>query len=427
MGDPVPLFQNIASSDFLEFSFGARSYSAQLANSVAKTGEVSAVQVDVRTLRSEREDGSSYSAQVVFITHDFRFMGGSLGCAEGEKIVLGFEHGQANGLPVVLLCQSGGARMQEGTLSLMQMAKVSVAVRKHSDMALPFLTLLVDPTYGGVSASYAMQADVRIGVKGARVGFAGPAVILNTMYEMDQAAFDKECPDNFQTAEYLLENGQIDLVVEPEAQKGAFGAQLEAAVCGCLQVLSAGGSRTAATAAAAAVSAPAAAAAATATTCAMDHNLARSIDRTQPRDIIAALSSHYVALLGDGKQAADSCMCGGLALLPGAAADGGAERVVVIFNTKGHTPAEMAAANYGMAAPSGYRTALRLMKLAERFSLPVVTFVDTCGAWPSFPAEQAGQSEAIATNLTAMAGLTVPIVTVVTGEGGSGGALGIGE
>ena len=146
---PTPLFQSVASADFLGFSFGARSYSDQLAASIAKTGEVCAVQVDVRTLSTDGEGegkGGGYSTEVVFIAHDFRFMGGSLGCAEGEKIVLGFEHAQAHGLPVVLLCQSGGARMQEGTLSLMQMAKVSVAVRRQAEMALPFLTLLVDPT-----------------------------------------------------------------------------------------------------------------------------------------------------------------------------------------------------------------------------------------------------------------------------------------
>ncbi len=119
---------------------------------------------------------------------------------------------------------------------------------------------------------------------------------------------------------------------------------------------------------------------------------------------------------------ADGCIRGGLACLK----SDPSVRCVVIASFKGHTPGDMQAANYGMSSPAGYRKALRLMRIAERFGLPVITLVDTCGALPSFSAERDGQSEAIATNLTTMAGLRVPIVTIVAGEGGSGGALGIG-
>ena len=115
---------------------------------------------------------------------------------------------------------------------------------------------------------------------------------------------------------------------------------------------------------------------------------------------------------------ADGCIRGGLACLK----SDPSVRCVVIASFKGHTPGDMQAANYGMSSPAGYRKALRLMRLAERFGLPVITLVDTCGALPSFSAERDGQSEAIATNLTTMAGLRVPIVTIVAGEGGSGGA-----
>ena len=413
MTSPAPktLFEGVSSSDFLSFAFGGRSYSDQLQAAVAKTGELCAVKVDERVIAA---DGHSH--RIVFIQHDFRFMGGSLGCAEGEKIVRGFEHAQANRLPVVLLCQSGGARMQEGTLSLMQLAKVSVAVRAQAAAGLPFISLLIDPTYGGVSASYAMQADVRIGVKGARIGFAGPAVILNTMYEMDQGAYDEACPDKFQSAEFLAKHGQIDMVVDAVDAQGKDGAglggALESAVCSVLRVLAQQAGDGAAAEAAAAVTEAVADAEDTSD---RDHSRARAIDRYQPLDVVGQLFSHFIELAGDGKQALDKCMGGGLALLPDPDAPGGARRVVVIFTKKGHTPGEMLAANYGMPAPSGYRTALRLMRMADRFGLPVVTFVDTCGAWPSFPAEQDGQSEAIATNLTEMAGVRVPIVTVVTG------------
>ena len=124
--------------------------------------------------------------------------------------------------------------------------------------------------------------------------------------------------------------------------------------------------------------------------------------------------------MGDGKVGRDSCIRGGIASFDGLV------NCVVIGTFKGHTPATMQESNYGMASPHGYRTALRLMDLAERFGLPVFTLVDTVGAWPTFESEACGQSEAIATNLTKMASLRVPIITLVVGEGGSGGALGIG-
>ena len=127
--------------------------------------------------------------------HDFKFFGGSLGCAEGEKLTRGFEYAKQHGLPVVVKCASGGARMHEGTLSLMQMAKISCAVSALGSAGLPFITLLVDPCYGGVSASYAMQADVRIGAEKGRLGFSGPQVILNTQFGMHQAGGCKNyCP-----------------------------------------------------------------------------------------------------------------------------------------------------------------------------------------------------------------------------------------
>ncbi len=160
--------------------------------------------------------------EVVWVAHNFGFLGGSLGCAEGEKLARAFEYALKNKLPVCVQCRSGGARMQEGTSSLMQMAKVSVAVQALQSAGLPFISVLCDPTYGGVSASYAMQADVRIAVceeldtnqnSEARIGFAGPAVILNTMCEANQAVFDQQCPSDFQYASFVLKNGQVDLVL----------------------------------------------------------------------------------------------------------------------------------------------------------------------------------------------------------------------
>ena len=417
MSTNTVLFEEVASKDFLGFQFGARGYSHQLTSAIAKTGKVCAVECSVRDVASSSGDGRT--VQVVWLTHNFKFLGGSLGCAEGEVLARGFEHAREHNLAVVIECRSGGARMQEGTLSLMQLAKVSVCVEAHRRAGLPFISALTDPTYGGVPASYAMQSDVRIGVSGARIGFAGPAVILNTMYEMDQSKFDDECPSDFQSAEYLQAHGQLDMVVESDDK-------LESAVADVVLILQ--GKKAATTAASKSVvveeqkSSSSSSSSSSSGTASMDYTSSRSMARPQCQDMIDSIFTEFVELKGDGRVGGDGCIRGGLGSFGG---EGDSTRCVVIASFKGHTPGDMQAANYGMSSPAGYRKALRLMRLAERFELPVVTLVDTCGALPSFDAERDGQSEAIATNLTTMASLKVPIITVIAGEGGSGGALGI--
>ena len=305
--------------------------------------------------------------------------------------------------------------MQEGALSLMQMAKVASALEAVRRKRIPVLSLLLDPTYGGVSASYAMEADIRIATSDARIGFAGPEVILNTMCDRDQAAFDKQCPPDFQSASHLYQHGQLDVVVESEPKESMM-TRVEDVVSKILYIL-------------------------TSPECAeiglspideqvlkvtdeekaipFNYTRARDINRPQVQDIINELFTSFVELSGDGRVGRDCCIRGGLALFEGKAC-------IVLGTYKGHTPQTMQEANYGMASPHGYRTALRLMRMAEHFKIPVITLVDTVGAWPTFECENDGQSEAIATNLTAMSSLTVPIVPIFLGEGGSGGALGIG-
>jgi len=393
----------VASKDFLEFKFGERGYSDQLATAVQKTGNVAGVTCDVRKL------GGHY---VMWIAHDFGFLGGSLGCAEGERIARGFEHATKAGIAVVVVCVTGGARMQEGVLSLMQMAKVSVCVEDHRRAGLPFISVLKDPTYGGVSASYAMQADVKIGIARARIGFAGPDVILNTMFDANQKAYDEACPDQFQSSEFVQERGGLDIVLDTLDELNSCVTQILDVLCDQKAAKETSGGD--------AQKAPIANVPPSADELSMapDYTRSRAIDRPQAQDMMTSVFDGFVELKGDGKTASDPCVRGGLARL-------GPWRCVVLGTTKGHTPTEMQAANYGMPSPAGYRTALRLFHLAERFGLPVVTLVDTVGAWPSFAAEEAGQSEAIATNLCVMAALRTPIVTLVIGEGGSGGALGV--
>lgn len=402
-------------------------------DSIAKTDALAAVKVEIIKVPLPVSCvGSSHAVEqeVVWVAHNFGFLGGSLGCAEGEKITRAFELGLEQQLPVIVQCRSGGARMQEGTSSLMQMAKVAVAVQAHHNAGLPFISVLSDPTYGGVSASYAMQADVRIAVAleegdkvaEARIGFAGPAVILNTMCEANQAKFDAECPTDFQAASFVLKAGQVDMVlkVPKDAKAGQNAIEEKVAVIAHLLTKKANAQlnniqdivpkegpllgpqpedeKKAAER--------------------FNYTRSRVIDRPQTQDIIFNLFDSFVELSGDGKVGKDACLRGGVALFHGIP-------TIVIATFKGHTPTDMQNSNYGMPSPHGYRTALRLMKMAEKFGLPVVTLVDTVGAWPTFECEKDGQSEAIATNLTVMAGLRVPIITLMVGEGGSGGALGI--
>ena len=402
MAERSELFVEVCSQDFLKFNFGGRGYQDQLYDSIAKTSALAGVKVELI------EDNG---VKLVLVQHNFGFLGGSLGCAEGEKITRAFEYALEHKLPVCVQCKTGGARMQEGTSSLMQMAKVSVAVEALHRAGLPFIAVLNDPTYGGVSASYAMQADVKIASSDSRIGFAGPAVILNTMCEANQAKYDAQCPEDFQSASYLLNHGQVDLILEAEP-KATLQKRIEALVCNISHTLMTGKAMKTSSDESVAASEEEKAQP-------FNYTRSRLMDRPQTQDIINALFDGFVELSGDGRVGKDVCIRGGIAQFNG-------RSCVVLGTFKGHTPQAMQEANYGMASPHGYRTALRLMQLAERFRLPVVTLVDTVGAWPTFECERDGQSEAIATNLTAMAGLSVPIVTLMVGEGGSGGALGIG-
>ena len=150
---------------------------------------------------------------------DFRFIGGSLGSVVGEKITRLAELATKKGLPLVLVTASGGARMYEGIISLMQMAKTSGAIQRHSDAGLAFITLLTNPTYGGVTASYASLGDINLAEPGALIGFAGPRVIKDTT--------QMELPEGFQTAEFLLEKGLVDRVVNRENLRDELALCLE--------------------------------------------------------------------------------------------------------------------------------------------------------------------------------------------------------
>jgi len=173
-----------------------RRYTDRLRDAKSKTGLDDAVLNAV---------GRIEGLEVLVTVQDFAFMGGSLGMAAGEAIVKGFETAVERRLPLILFAASGGARMQEGILSLMQLPRTTVAVDRLKEAGLPYIVVLTHPTTGGVTASYAMLGDVHIAEPGALIGFAGPRVIEATIRE--------KLPEGFQRAEYLMEHGMVDMVV----------------------------------------------------------------------------------------------------------------------------------------------------------------------------------------------------------------------
>ncbi len=190
-----PIDSHLSSTDPLGFC-DRKLYRERLFEMKSKTGLSDAVQTGIASINS---------IKVACGIMDFRFMGGSMGSVVGEKLTRLVEKATDERLPLIILCASGGARMQEGMLSLMQMAKVSSALYRHSEASLPYFTILTSPTTGGVTASFAMLGDVIIAEPGAVIAFAGRRVIEQTIKE--------DLPDNFQTSEYLFEHGFIDLII----------------------------------------------------------------------------------------------------------------------------------------------------------------------------------------------------------------------
>lgn len=410
------------------------------------------------------------------------FMMGSMGHVVGEKLARTFERATEEKLPVVVFSASGGARMQEGLVSLMQMAKVSAAVQAHSDAGLLYISVLTDPTTGGVTASFATLGDVIIAEPGAIIGFAGRRVIQDTIKQA--------LPDDFQTAEFALEHGLLDAIVERDEMRDAI-AQL-------IRLHGDGKHSTSYVESSAAEEATAdakddgdeAASAdgkqpivlpeaiqnltgVEALPPSLDNiargladfgnmlgqafteqadkaslwwalrnkgvadapymkesqqgdvpsnrawssvQLARNVHRPTSRFYIDTMFDEFVELHGDRAYADDGAIIGGIGRI-------GDHVVTVIAEEKGADLKEKIARNFGCPQPEGYRKSMRLMREAEKFGRPIVCFVDTQGAFCGKEAEERGMGNAIAESLALMSSLSVPVISIVLGEGGSGGAL----
>lgn len=345
--------------------------------------------------------GSIDGMELVCAALEPNFLMGSMGTAVGEKITAAAETAADRRLPLVIFSASGGARMQEGIFSLMQMAKTAAAIKRHSEAGLFYLSVCTHPTTGGVTASFASLGDINIAEPGALIGFAGPRVIEQTIRQ--------KLPEGFQTAEYLENKGFLDAVVSRK--------DLKEYISGLLKIHSGGSlKRPPYPLMEPDLIGPGIVSGVSAWDRVME---ARKITRPRAPRYIERLFPDFVQLRGDRLAGEDASILTGVASfmsLP----------VTVIGQVKGSNLEENFKYNFGMPSPEGYRKVRRALAQAEKFGRPVITFIDTPGAYPGIEAEERGQGEAIASCIADFSAAKVPIISVVIGEGGSGGALAIG-
>jgi acetyl-CoA carboxylase carboxyl transferase subunit beta len=386
---------DVVSDDPLGFS-DTRAYAERLAEARERTGLGEAVLTGRATL-----DGRPFA----LVAGDFGFLGGSIGVATGERIARAFARACEQRLPLVALPASGGSRMQEGTLAVVQMARLAGWAARLRAAGLPYVVCLTDPTLGGVLASWGSLGSVTFALSGARAGFAGPRVV--------ELLTGTPLPEDAQRAETLLAHGLIDDVVEPGELRERVARVLaltraDAHVGGANPSPSppprAGNFSDDGTAR----DAGGAASPRDAWT-----SLQHARDRRRPGAdaLLAALATDVTELRGDrAGHPDDPASLAALARLAG-------RPVVVVGQRRGPdgTPGAMNAA--------GYRTARRAFALAAELRLPLVTLVDTPGAELSAEAERGGLAGEIAGCLADLAALAVPTVALLLGEGGSGGAL----
>ncbi|MHB8587544.1 MAG: carboxyl transferase domain-containing protein [Candidatus Dormibacteraceae bacterium] len=362
----------------IHFSAGATSYEKQLAQAQAETGLL-----DAAVTGRARVMGIN----VVVVVFDFRFLGGSMGSLVGEKVARAFDSGRRLRLPVIVVCSSGGARIQEGMVALFQMAKTTLCAARLREQGVPLLTVLTDPTMGGVLASFASLGDVILAEPHARISFVGPRV-------HEKAIGDAVPPGS---AEFAFQHGTIDAIVDREHLRPTLGH-----LAALLRPHEASRNKRTAAPRLTPLSGPGRSVWETV-------ELARHPARPTGRDLARLIFQDAFELHGDRSGEDDDSFMAGVGTLEG-------RPVVVVAQDR-------RSANGGRARPSGYRKAQRAFTLAERFSLPLITLVDTPGAATDAEAEAGGITGAVAESLARLGRLRTPIINVVVGEGGSGGAL----
>ena len=380
--------RTVMSLDPLSFA-SEQSYSNSLFQDQRRTGLTEAVITGTAAIAG---------TPIILIALDFGFMGGTMGCAVGEKVTLALERAVIRNLPTVAIVTSGGARIQEGALSLMQMAKTAGAANRLNEAGIPFISVLANPATGQAYGSFANLADIILAEPGSVVGFSSLQVI--------KRASDHPLPTGAHTAESHLSHGMLDAVVQRTDLRTVIGVLVEM-LCAryTLSMSSVGGQ-------------------AEAPTSQIDAwesvQMARHEARPSARDYLSRMFGHFVELHGDRSYGDDPSIISGLGQIAG-------QTVAVVAQQRDtRIPADEDAQGESRTTPEGFRKAQRAMHLAEKFSLPLVTLIDTTGPDLSEAAEERGLGNTIATTMAKMSGLKAPTVSVVIGQAGSGGALALG-
>lgn len=347
--------------------------------------------------------------KVILGIMDSKFLMGTLSFEIGEIITKSFEYAIKKNLPVILFCASGGARIQEGIFSLVQMAKINAVIKKHSEKGLLYISCLTNPTMGGVTASFGLNADINIAEKNSQIGFAGKKVVEN-MYKV-------KLSNDFQTENFYCDNGMIDIILDREEIKKYIGKLLKifnknknieskknnrninlntttnvnnVSVNKNYKIKSKKSSE-------------------------VLENV-RSIKRFKGKDYLLSIFDDYIELKGDRISSNDNSVICGLGII---------DTKPFIFNiqNKGRNLIENQESNFGLTTPFGYRKIIRIANIAQKFKIPIINFIDTPGADASEFAEKNGQSVAISNCLTLFLDLKTIIISIIIGEGSSGGAL----
>lgn len=330
--------------------------------------------------------------QSILVVLDFSFMGGTMSSVAGERIALAFEQGAKKKIPVIAIVTSGGSRIQEGMLSLLQMAKTSASARLLHKKGIPFISVLANPCTGQTFASFANLADIIIAEPKAIIGLAPTRI-------MQEATPGKADISKIHSAEDHLANGMIDAIVDREFIRESLGSLIELTMPEFVLTEAKTKTKTSQYIS-------------QATSEAWDTvQLARHQERPTTVDYIERIISNFIELHGDRALSDDKNMICGFGFLAG--------QSVCIIGQLGYRENRSS----GLVQPEGLRKAQRVMKLAEKFRIPIITFIDTSGADPSLQSERHGIGSAIATTLSLMSELETRIISVIIGEGGGEGAL----
>ena len=375
--------RSVTSTDPLSFS-SRGSYKQRIFQDQKRTGLTEAVVTGTCAVGG---------CPAMLIVLDFGFMGGTMGCVVGEKVALAFEHAAKKKLPVIAVITSGGARIQEGVLSLMQMAKTSMAATQFAKKGLPYIAVLANPATGQTYASFGSLADIVVAEPGAIVGFSPMRAI--------ERSSDEPLPIGAHTAESHMRHGQLDAVVERPQLRTLLSVVLD--LLGPQYQLTVGDRSVAHSVEPQQVEAW------------NSVQLARHESRPTSSDYIARIFTNFVELHGDRAHGDDEAIICGFGQLA-------AQTVVVVGQCKGRADDDDSAG----IRPEGFRKASRAIALAQKFGLPLITLIDTSGADDSLDSEERGLGDALARTMADMGQVEAPSISVVIGEGGSEAALALG-